>query len=239
MRRSPLAALVIVLAAAVVTTPAIRSADRPVEPLVEKVKKAITEAADYLKREQKQDGSWQFRIEAANNGGGTALALLALINAGEPVKTSHIQRGLAFLRMLDSDKTYTVSLQTMVFAMAGEPEDLARIQRNVDWLEKARPTGLGIRGDQHVRRQLEHAVRAPGPARGPAGRTRVDAGGLRQMRQLFLDTQTSAGAWTYAPTKEVTGTNPPRFTMTTAGLCNLLITGMDLEKGKQKLNADG
>jgi hypothetical protein len=219
----------------VVCVPPARSADAPVEPLVEKVRKAIKDGANYLKQQQKADGNWQFRTQRASKGGGAALAVLALLTAGEPLNDPKVRLGVEFVRRWEPSETYTVSLQTMVLAMAGQPDDLKLIQRNVNWLQEARTA----KGWSYTSRSgadnsnTQYALLALHEAR-LAG-AKVDNAALKEMRDLFIQTQDARGGWGYQPVKG----DAARMTMTTAGLCNLLITGMDLEVGKQKLNADG
>jgi hypothetical protein len=225
--------LLAVLAVTLVAIPTVRAADRPVEPLVEKVRKSIKTGATYLKDHQK-GGRWPYG-NRFNPEGASALAMLALLTAGEPVNEEKVRAGLAHLRTVKPEATYTVALQTMVFAMAGQPEDLKLIQRNVDWLANARTAkGWGYSaksgGDnsntQYALLGIHEGLRA--------GAT-VDKAVLEEIRDLFIRTQDDIGAWGYEPVKG----SPPRMTMTIAGLCNLLITGMDLAAGKQKLNKDG
>src|SRR5579862_1916943 len=93
------------------------------EPLVAKVKTAIDRGVRYLKENQRPDGRW---LESFENraGGSTALATLALLNAGVPADEDHIKRALGYLRGLESPNTYVRALQTMVFAEAGQVEDI-------------------------------------------------------------------------------------------------------------------
>ena len=245
MHRSPLSFLAVaLLVATIVRIPTARSADKPAEPLVEKVRESIRLGVTYLKQNQRDNGNWFFRTQRAGDGGGASLALLALLTAGEPANDERVKKGLAYLRTREPSETYTVSLQTMVYALAGQPEDviqlgskdnLTRLQRNVNWLESARTdkgwgyTSKGAADNSNT----QYALLALHEAL-LAGAT-VDAEGLKKMRDLFIKIQDGTGGWGYQPGKG----DPPRITMTTAGLCNLLITGMDLEIGKQKLNADG
>ena len=62
----------------------------------------------------------------------------------------------------------------------------------------------------------------------------VDRKILEEVRSYFIKTQVPKdGGWTYR------GGGLTTMTMTTAGLSNLLITGADLEVGRQKLRDDG
>ncbi len=190
----------------------------------------------YLKREQRENGNWLFKTQRAGGGGGAALAMLALLTSGEPLTDGTVKKGLAYLRSVEPSETYQVSLQTMVFALAGQPEDKDRIQRNVNWLLKARnPAGWSYTsgGGGADNSNTQYALLALHEVL-LAGAT-VDPAALKDMRDLFIRTQDNLGGWGYQPRKG----DAARMTMTTAGLCNLLITGMDLEIGKQKLNANG
>src|SRR5262249_44147040 len=98
---------------------------------------------------QRKDGSWDLDPESRHvseqmgslKGGWTALALLALLNAGVSPDDAVVKLGLEHLRTIEPAQTYVVSLQTMVFVLAGKAADREAIQRNVDWLEKARIDG--------------------------------------------------------------------------------------------------
>src|SRR5207237_1335753 len=91
---------------------------------------------DFLRKQEDGKGSWERSdlVNAGMPGGYTSLALLALLNAGVKPDDPTIERGLTYLQKIEPQKTYVVSLQTMVFAEAGRKEDQLRIQRNVDWL---------------------------------------------------------------------------------------------------------
>src|SRR5262245_37658341 len=122
-----------------VQKPARRAAqERRAEALVDKVKKSIDDGIRYL-REQQQGGNWEKKLgDAIYPGGSTALALLALLNAGVPPNDPAIQRGLEYLRELQPSHTYVRALQTMVYVEAKEDKDKNRIIDNVNWLIKAR-----------------------------------------------------------------------------------------------------
>ena len=88
-------------------------------------------------------------------------------------------------------------------------------------------------------RRLQHAVRLARPPRG------ASAAGPRSIRPPWRRSRSST--WTPSTSDDrrtvrgptSSGGVDPSMTMTTAGLCGLLITGMDLEQGHQDLNADG
>ena len=99
----------------------------------EQVRQAIDRGVNYLKGQQHADGSW---IEGIGYEGGiSALAALALLDSGVGPDDPAMQKALNYLRKIKSDKTYVISLQTMVFARADPKLDRSLIRRNVKWLE--------------------------------------------------------------------------------------------------------
>ncbi len=206
------------------------------EKLVEDVRKAIDEAVTFLKGQQnKTEGNWEVGgIPNAGSGGSTALVMLALLNAGVKPTDPVLQKGLAWLRANPARKTYAAGLQTMVFALAGEKVDRKRIDDNVALLLKVRMPGgwsYGEFGGIPDNSNTQYALLGLHEAIG-AG-SKVDPQVLLQIRNHFIKTQ-SRGGWGYSA-----GATTPYMNMTTAGLCNLIITGLDLAQGKAELRPDG
>src|SRR5262249_39123480 len=108
----------------------------PKEALVDQVRRAIEAGIQYLRDQEKGNGNWEAvdKASVSMQGGWTSLAMLALLNAGVRPDDPIIDRGLKYLRKVEPQYTYVVSLQTMVFAETGRNEDKQRIQKNVDWL---------------------------------------------------------------------------------------------------------
>ncbi len=102
----------------------------------EQVRQVIDRGVTFLKNEQQADGSWNDQGPLLMHGGVSALCTLALLNCGVELDDDAMRRALEWLRDLHSDKTYVVSLQTMVFARAEPEKDLMSIRDNVAWLEK-------------------------------------------------------------------------------------------------------
>lgn len=104
--------------------------------------KAIQGAVQFLKRQQQDDGSWP-EIDQRTPGGMTGFVTLALLEAGEPAEDDSMARALAILEkktVEDLGKTYSVALQTMVFAQANPARYRQRLEENVRWLEAAQIT---------------------------------------------------------------------------------------------------
>lgn len=208
------------------------------EKLVDRVRIAIDKGVQYLREKEAGKGHWEVDAETRlRKGGWSALALLALLNAGVPPEDEMMRRGLNYLREIPPDQTYTVGLQTMVFCLAHQAQDAGKIQRNVDWLQRAKlrdgwgyGSGVGLVGGDNSNTQYAllglHEALLYG--------AKVDPKVLQEVREFFIKTQVAGdGGWTYR------GGGLTSMTMTTAGLCNLIITGMDLQAGRQTLRLDG
>jgi hypothetical protein len=210
------------------------------DDLVKRIKRSIDESIDFLRSQQvKANGSWEVGLSNGFVGGKTALVLLALHNAGVKSNDEAFQAGLKYLRTIPPSKTYVVGLQTMVFALVKEEQDKPRIERNVKWLLAARMAGgwgydgpkprEALGGDnsnsQYAMLGLHEAIQAG---------FKVDEETLKEVQSFYVRTQKDGG-WCYDALRPRANS----MTMTTAGLCNLIITGMDLAKGKAILRADG
>ncbi len=242
MRIAFFAALTSLLVAAA-ALPAPPAPQRPREKLADEVREAIDRGVRYLKDKEGGKGSWEEGFESTLFPGGcSSLAMLALLNAGVPRDDPVIDRGLKMLRKIEPKRTYVVGLQTMVYALAAYPADRERIQNNVEWLLRARLENgwtYGAHGSddsrvpdfsntQYALLGLHEALRAG---------VRVPEADLRAIRSLYLRGQHEDGSWAYGFGGGIRG--QPLMTMTVAGLCGLIITGMDLDAGKQVLRADG
>ena len=130
----PLLLAVAFLASAVFPAPSLAQ-----EKLVDQVRKSIDKGVQFLRDQEQGRGHWEVDAEStARKGGWSSLAMLALMQAGVPVEDEMLQRGLKWLRTVEPAQTYTVGLQTMVFALAADPRDKPLLQRNADWLVRAK-----------------------------------------------------------------------------------------------------
>ncbi len=243
----PLSVFLVVPAGRAPIAPVARLAPAAAEDedeLVDKVRKSIADGVAFLKNKQSDQGHWE--VFPAYRGGATGLALLALLQAGVPPTDPKVQKGLAYLRDVKAEHTYVVALQTMVYVNAGQPIDRLRINANVRWLLDLRTAkGWGYSrartvadnsNSQYALLALHEAIRSG---------VSVPEKDLKEIQKLYLDTQLKVGdpevrggalgGWGYFPGSDKRVT----VTMTTAGLCNLLITGLDLNVGKSRLRPDG
>lgn len=217
----------------------------PKEELVEQVRQAIERGERFLRQQEGGKGHWETggpnMVAVMAQGGFSCLAMLALMNAGVPPDDPVIQRGLAWQRQQQFGQTYVVGLQTMVYAEAGYAEDKPRIQQNVNWLIRAMSgRGPGFRGWSYTERaggnadnsNSQYALLGLWAAKN-AG-VDVPADVWRDIREFYIRTQQQDGGWFYDQHRQVT-----TLTMTMAGFCNLLIAGMELNKGQQELLPDG
>src|SRR5437879_9891268 len=91
----------------------LQAAEKPREPLVERVRKAIDAGVRYLRDQEKGNGNWEAvdKASVSMRGGWTSLATLALLNAGVSPDDPIIERSLKYLRQVEPNQTYVVSLQ--------------------------------------------------------------------------------------------------------------------------------
>jgi hypothetical protein len=219
------------------------AADPEPEQLVDRVRRSIDRSVQFLRDMERGSGHWERDQLAANyKGGCTSLALLALLNAGVKPDDPAVSRGLKWLRKIEPRQTYVVGLQTMVFAEVNSPRDRILIQENANWLLDARVRanqelrgwsygrGLGINADnsntQYAMLGL-HAAHSVG--------VKIDREVWKSIRSFYQRSQDpGSGAWGYGM-----GRGDTRLTMTTAGLCGLIIAGNDLNEGREILLPNG
>jgi RNA polymerase sigma factor (sigma-70 family) len=216
--------------------------DRKERP-VDQVRDTIDRGVKFLREQGKKSGNWEVdTISTAWPGGETSLALLALLSCGVDPNDPLIGQGLHYLRTIDPQHTYVVGLQTMAFAAAGQAQDRARIQRNVDWLiqnriwrdyqfigwsyGKSRSFGGTDNSNTHYALLALHEAQIAG--------VKIDREVWKAIQDYYIRTQRDGG-WGYAPVP-APGSTP---TMTTAGLWGLVIAGTELNGGRETLLPKG
>jgi hypothetical protein len=212
---------------------------------VARVNKAIEKGKKHLNEQEGGRGNWEgLLLEglAGQTGGQTALATLAMLNCGVPPEDKVIARSLEFLRKLEPQKTYVVSLCNMVFAEARQAKDLDRLQKNTDWLLKiAIRRGGKIYGWSYPNSNTlpdasntQYALLGLYAAKQTG--VKIDPQVWVELRELYIGLQGKDGHWSYDYSGGSGPLSGPSFTMTTAGVCGLLIAGMGLNQSQQKLD---
>ncbi len=229
MRLHPALSFVAILPIVTIVAPARTLAQKPQERPIDaaQVIESIDRGVAYLKRDQQPRGRWGEL--PGYEGGVTALCTLALINSGVPVDDPVVQQGIKYLRSLEPDKTYTVSLQTMVLCAAEPKRDMLDIRRNVKWLEE----------HQIKDGQRKGAWSYPGPG-GDNSNSQFAVLALFDAQRIGADvshdtwvlaanywrtTQNEDGSWGYVPGDSGTGS------MTCAGIGGLAVSSAALESG--------
>ena len=210
----------------------------PAEITPEAVDRAIRRGADHLVKQQRVDGSWA--PQPGFVGGMSALCTLALINAGVPLESPTIQKGLTALRRIgEPNMVYTVALQTMVFCAATPDQDRLLISRNVEWLENAQiKTGPWAGGWRYSDRQgggdnsnSQFALLALHEAQ------RIGVSVQETTWQLaldhWLDHQNDDGSWSYSSSEP-----GPRGSMTCAGISSVVISLGKISEGDASVVRD-
>lgn len=212
------------------------------EDLVDQVKKAIDRGVRFLRDQAGNRGHWELgsRYSKSHPGGTTSLAIVALLNAGVKPDDPLIKKALKHLRGIPPTMTYAVGLQTMAFVLGKDPSDKVRIQRNLEWLEKSFVDNFAAKGwyytDSKKRAgQPDHSINQYallGVHEALRAGYKFDAKILAKLQAYYND-PVHRGVYGYRSIRNAS------LTMTTAGLCNLIITGQDLNISRAKLRADG
>jgi hypothetical protein len=231
--------------------------DKP--PLAERVRVSINKGVRYLLNHPAFDGNWEVERNTRDTGGVTALATLAILNAGVPdADRPKIEKALAYLRDLEVDSVYARALQTMALVEAGldpkRPEsartkDLQVVARNVQWLISVRAIDANgkLAGWGYTSKFPLGTKNASTSQYAMLGLWAGKQAGIAIKRELwesirdyYIRTQDKdAGFWIYDPNFGPPGRDRPSITMTTAGLAGLFIAGMELNAGREQLQDGG
>jgi hypothetical protein len=239
----------VIAVALLLALPAASFAQRKAEPLAEQVGKSIARGTEYLFSRQTSDGGWDddSALAISQPGGQTALAVLALLNAGVPKDHPKIARGLANLRKFDSPKVYVRALQAMALAEANLPQDRELLRKHVRWLIDARVVKSGKLEGWAYTSKLSGSKNASTTQYAVLGLWAGHQAGVEVSREIWQDvrdyyirSQNADGFWIYDPDFGPPGEHDrPSLTMTTAGLSGLLIAGMELNAGREEIQKDG
>lgn len=217
------------------------------EPTPQAVREAIQKGIEFLKRSQdNQKGNWErfapFQM-GDYSGGASALVVLALLESGVDPKEPFMKKGLDYLENLPIKKTYVASLQAIALAQADPQRYGPKVREIIDWLIQTAdasnagtmiawgyPVG-GMNRPDHSNTQ--YAVLALREAHA-AGIT-VPASTWAKVKKMYLASQNASGGWGYT----IEGDGGERLTMTSAGVCGLLICDMSSPLIKGPPGPDG
>jgi hypothetical protein len=184
----------------------------------EQVRTSIRQGVEYLLNEQSARGTWDDMTDYP--GGVTALATLALLNAGVEPTHPKLQKSLAYLGALETSKTYTCALQTMALCEGAPARYRLQIQKNVRLLSRwqitkgdragswSYPLGEGVGGDNS---NSQFAVLALHEAERVGAK--VDPNVWKLAADYWKRCQNPDGSWGYQPVNM-----PGSGSMTAAGI---------------------
>ena len=211
----------------------------PAAELEKKAAPAREKAIGYLKKQQKEDGTWDGGVLgflADMEGGTTALVALALLEAGVPSDDPAVAGALLYLAKLEPKRTYVVSLQTQVLARAEPRAFRKQVQANADWLLKhAIRRGGRLDGWSYPQNDIPdgsntHFAVVALHAAAQAG-AKVDEKVWAEVRDLYTRAQRAAGAWTYY-SERVGNPDQSSVSMTGAALVGLTLAARNEKAGK-------
>jgi hypothetical protein len=212
----------------------------------EAVRQAIDRGINYLKRQQRDDGSWN--VEGSNERcGTTAIAVLAMRSCGVPPNDPSIVRAMQYLRRFPAEHSgnnYSLALQTMAFCAVEPERDRALIRNNITLLERNQnkinsphhggwhytPTGGGsdLSNAQFSILALYEAERVD---------IKISDATWRAALRYWSDTQNANGSWGYTP-QQGGGSSSPRGSMSCAGIASLIIAAGVFERGGATVRGD-
>lgn len=208
----------------------------------ERVRRSMDAGKQYLLSKQNRDGSWRGRFDSTFPTGVTSLCTLALLNAGMTPEDPEISKALNYLRkQTELDRTYTVSLQTIVLCTAEPEKDLFQIRKNVGWLTNAQRTkvksakGSWGYGDGKLEQQDPSNAQFALLALYEADRVgvRVKDSVWRLALDYWQRTQRDDGSFGYDEG------NPSTGSMTCAGIGSLIIASGQVTKLDAKIEGEG
>jgi hypothetical protein len=181
-------------------------------------RRAIERGVRYLRRTQLAEGRWPERYYA---GGETALAVFALLQAGESPTAAHMRAALDRVRQMPNEHVYVVALKILALSSADAVGYALEIRDAARWLARAQvPAGLwgyGLGGQRWDHSNSQYALLGLYAA-AEAG-VSLPGSVWAQARARVLGTQNDDGGWAYRAGGESYGS------MTAANVSNLVILG--------------
>jgi len=192
----------------------------------EQVKAAIQRGVARLRQSQTGDGQWS---GGGHKGGVTALALLAMLNAGVPPNDPTVAKGLAALVKVKDAKTYVVSLKCQVLAAAKLAQYRPQLEAATKWLVGAQcPTGMWGYGYRNGGDNSNTQFALLGLHEAAKAGVDVPRATSDLSRKHYENCQARDGGWGYR------GRSRGYGSMTAAGLASLYICGSKLHVAGKK-----
>lgn len=200
-RHLPLAAIALML----ISVPAVAQSGTEAQVADARIEQAIAQACQTLRRLQRpDDGSWD--DYPGYPGASTALAVQALLLAGEPPDSPSIQKAAIALTRVQIEKTYARACRAMAYALLVRhyPELRAKLAGDTSWLSRNQ-LGDGMWG---------YNTRRENKGRGDNSNTQFAVIGLRdaslagievsqsvwsRLLKHYTKTQNNDGGWSYRP----------------------------------------
>lgn len=190
------------------------------------VNAAVQRGLARLRQEQGRDGQWR---GGGHKGGVTALALLAMLNAGVAPNDPTVSRGLTALAGVKNDRTYVVSLKCQVFAACKLPQYRPHLEATAKWLVSAQcPTGMWGYGHRNGGDNSNTQFALLGLHEAAKAGINVPKQTWLLARRHYENCQYTDGGWGYR------GRSRSYGSMTAAGVASLYICGAKLHVAGKK-----
>lgn len=194
----------------------------------EQVRAAIEQGKNRLLASQGRNGQWS---NYSQSGGTTALATLALLQAGVPPQDPRMRRAIDAVRNLPLRHTYVVSVKAQALAAADPLIHQNQLQKAADWLSQAQQAngmwGYTLEGTRTDFSNTQFALLGLHEA-AKAG-ARVNPAVWIRARASWANAQNADGGWGYLP-----GSARSTGSMTTAGVASLYICGNALSMRRSR-----
>ena len=222
-------AIVAAVLAALAVSRAVQAAPPPRDVTNEDVDRAMAQAKRYLWGQQSGSGHWPSHSHLVPGGGATAIALFALLEAGESRNSPGMKKGLEALAKLKTRNLYVVTTRVIALSKAAahlkESPYHKQLQADMRYLTAAARRHGGAWGYGGPERTGDNSCSQFALlALWEADRVgiRIDPALVRAVERTWLRRQRKDGGWTYSGQPKVD--TAATIAMTTAGLASLYIT---------------
>lgn len=198
----------------------------------ENVEAAIVRAVDWVKSKRNDEGHWERGQDTGNKywAGDSALALLALLYAGENPRQETMNAALKWLAAQPMRATYTRAVRAHVFALVPGSQFRDQLRNDLQWLVRAiHPVGSehagaydylsmqGARRGRYDNSNSQFGVLGVWMATEAGARVEGLTDYWKLVEEHWMKTQNPDGGWAYQDDQRSTGS------MTAAGLSTLYV----------------